>query len=148
MVRVPTGVSELVGSMPIVELTGPLGKGAALGVRLFGELEAFSPGGSVKDRAGVSMIEAAQRDGLIEPDRTMIVEVIPAIVLPHFRRALHLRAVLRSPDLAGRVVSRRARQFHMPCLQGEPVRCRGRAGLRSVRREVRADRGRAAAGHR
>jgi hypothetical protein len=36
----------------------------------------------------------------------------------------------------------------MPCLQGESVRRCGRAGLRWVRRAVRADRGRAAAGHR
>src|SRR5438128_12065039 len=44
------------------------------GVRLFGKLEAANPGGSVKDRIGVSMIEAAERDGLIEPGRTTIVE--------------------------------------------------------------------------
>jgi cysteine synthase A len=41
---------------------------------LFGKLEAFNPGGSVKDRIGVSMIEAAERDGRIEPGRTTIVE--------------------------------------------------------------------------
>src|SRR3954470_20939270 len=44
------------------------------GVRLFGKLEAGNPGGSVKDRIGVAMIEAAERDGLIEPGRTTIVE--------------------------------------------------------------------------
>ena len=33
-----------------------------------------NPGGSVKDRIGVAMIEAAERDGLIEPGRTTIVE--------------------------------------------------------------------------
>jgi cysteine synthase len=43
-------------------------------VELFAKLEAFNPGGSVKDRIGVSMIEAAERDGLIEPGRTTIVE--------------------------------------------------------------------------
>jgi cysteine synthase A len=42
--------------------------------RLFVKLEAYNPGGSVKDRIGVSMIEAAERDGLIEPGRTTIVE--------------------------------------------------------------------------
>jgi cysteine synthase A len=41
---------------------------------LFGKLEAFNPGGSVKDRIGVSMIEAAECDGRIEPGRTTIVE--------------------------------------------------------------------------
>ncbi len=45
-----------------------------LGARLFAKLESFNPGGSVKDRIGVSMIEAAERDGLIEPGRTTVVE--------------------------------------------------------------------------
>lgn len=74
MARIPTGVSELVGSTPMVELTPLLGDDAAPGVRLFGKLESFNPGGSVKDRIGVSMIEAAEKEGLIEPGRTTIVE--------------------------------------------------------------------------
>jgi cysteine synthase A len=43
-------------------------------VELFAKLEAFNPGGSVKDRIGVSMIEAAEQEGRIEPGRTTIVE--------------------------------------------------------------------------
>src|SRR5690349_24142794 len=43
-------------------------------VQLFAKLEAFNPGGSVKDRIGVAMIEAAEREGRIEPGRTTIVE--------------------------------------------------------------------------
>ncbi len=43
-------------------------------VELYAKLEAFNPGGSVKDRIGVSMIEAAEREGRIEPGRTTIVE--------------------------------------------------------------------------
>src|SRR5947209_7708498 len=43
-------------------------------VELFAKLEAFNPGGSVKDRIGVSMIEAAEAEGRIEPGRTTIVE--------------------------------------------------------------------------
>ncbi len=74
MARIPTGVSELVGSTPMVELTPLLGDDAAPGVRLFGKLESFNPGGSVKDRIGVSMIDAAEKEGLIEPGRTTIVE--------------------------------------------------------------------------
>ena len=38
------------------------------------KLEALNPGGSVKDRIGVAMIEAAEREGRIEPGRTTIVE--------------------------------------------------------------------------
>jgi cysteine synthase A len=43
-------------------------------VELYGKLEAGNPGGSVKDRIGVAMVAAAERDGLIEPGRTTIVE--------------------------------------------------------------------------
>ena len=43
-------------------------------VQLFAKLEALNPGGSVKDRIGVAMIEAAEREGRIEPGVTTIVE--------------------------------------------------------------------------
>ena len=43
-------------------------------MQLFAKLEALNPGGSVKDRIGVAMIEAAEREGRIEPGRTTIVE--------------------------------------------------------------------------
>jgi cysteine synthase len=43
-------------------------------VELFAKLESFNPGGSVKDRIGVAMIEAAEAEGRIEPGRTRIVE--------------------------------------------------------------------------
>jgi cysteine synthase len=54
----------------MVELT----RLAPEGVRLFGKLEALNPGGSVKDRIGVAMIEAAEAGGRIEPGKTTIVE--------------------------------------------------------------------------
>jgi cysteine synthase A len=43
-------------------------------IELFAKLEALNPGGSVKDRIGVAMIEAAEREGRIEPGVTTIVE--------------------------------------------------------------------------
>jgi cysteine synthase A len=72
MGRIPTVVAEYVGRTPVVELTRILPPGA--GARVFAKLESFNPGGSVKDRIGVSMIEAAEREGRIEPGRTTIVE--------------------------------------------------------------------------
>jgi len=48
--------------------------GAGLGAELVGKLEWFNPGGSIKDRIGVAMIDAAEADGRIEPGRTVIVE--------------------------------------------------------------------------
>ncbi len=71
MSRVPTNIAEHVGRTPMVQLTRIA---PDLDVELFAKLEAFNPGGSVKDRIGVAMIEAAEREGLIEPGVTTIVE--------------------------------------------------------------------------
>jgi len=71
MPRIPTNISEHVGCTPMIQLTRVA---AELEVQLFAKLEAFNPGGSVKDRIGVSMIEAAEAEGRIEPGRTTIVE--------------------------------------------------------------------------
>jgi len=73
-VSIPINIAELVGNTPVVEMTPLLGADGAAGARLFAKLEAFNPGGSVKDRIGVAMIDAAERDGLIEPGKTTIVE--------------------------------------------------------------------------
>jgi cysteine synthase len=73
MAGIPINIAELVGETPMVELPIML-DGAAEGTRLFAKLEAFNPGGSVKDRIGVAMIEAAEAEGRIEPGRTTIVE--------------------------------------------------------------------------
>src|SRR5262249_33623774 len=69
--RIPADISELVGRTPMVALTRIVEDQR---VELFAKLEAFNPGGSVKDRIGVSMIDAAERDGQIGPGRTTIVE--------------------------------------------------------------------------
>jgi cysteine synthase A len=71
MSRIPTSIAEHVGRTPMVQLTRLIGDTEA---KVFAKLEAFNPGGSVKDRIGVSMIEAAEREGRIEPGRTTIVE--------------------------------------------------------------------------
>jgi len=70
MARIPVNIAEHVGRTPMIELA----RMAPPDVRIFGKLESFNPGGSVKDRIGVAMIEAAEADGLIEPGRTTIVE--------------------------------------------------------------------------
>jgi cysteine synthase A len=76
MPRIPINIDELVGDTPLVGLPRMLeGTPAAdNGVELFAKLESFNPGGSVKDRIGVAMIEAAEAEGAIEPGRTTIVE--------------------------------------------------------------------------
>jgi cysteine synthase len=75
MSQIPINIAELVGGTPLVGLPRMLEDAAAAdGVELFAKLEAFNPGGSVKDRIGVAMIEAAEAEGRIEPGRTTIVE--------------------------------------------------------------------------
>jgi cysteine synthase A len=69
---IPTNIADHVGRTPMVELTRLVPEGSD--ARLFGKVEAANPGGSVKDRIGVAMLEAAERDGRIEPGRTTIVE--------------------------------------------------------------------------
>jgi len=70
MAPIPVSIAAYVGGTPMIELT----RLAPDGVRLFGKLESFNPGGSVKDRIGVAMIEAAEAEGRIVPGRTTIVE--------------------------------------------------------------------------
>ncbi len=69
--RIAAEASAVVGDTPMVALKR-IGEG--LGAELVGKLEWFNPGGSIKDRIGVAMIDAAEADGRIEPGRTVIVE--------------------------------------------------------------------------
>jgi len=70
MPRVPSNIAEHVGGTPTVRLT----RMGADDAEVYAKLEAYNPGGSVKDRIGVAMIEAAEAEGRIEPGRTTIVE--------------------------------------------------------------------------
>ena len=61
-------VLELIGNTPLVRVTrldtGPCA--------LFLKLESQNPGGSIKDRIGLSMIDAAERDGRLKPGGTVV----------------------------------------------------------------------------
>ena len=71
MGAIPINIADHVGRTPMVQLARLSPEG---GGQVFGKLEMFNPGGSVKDRIGVAMIEAAEKEGRIEPGRTTIVE--------------------------------------------------------------------------
>jgi cystathionine beta-synthase len=60
---------ELVGGTPIVRLDRI---GRDVGPQLLAKLEYLNPGGSNKDRIGITMIEAAERDGLLRPGGTIV----------------------------------------------------------------------------
>ncbi len=72
MGAIPINIADHVGATPMVQFTRLLPEGDA--AQVFAKLEMFNPGGSVKDRIGVAMIEAAEAEGRIEPGRTTIVE--------------------------------------------------------------------------
>lgn len=69
MARIYDSITETVGNTPLVRV-GKLTKGLRCDV--LAKLEYFNPLSSVKDRIGVAMIEAAERDGKIGPDTTII----------------------------------------------------------------------------
>ena len=64
----PAALFSLIGNTPLAEVTrldtGPC--------RLFLKLESQNPGGSIKDRIGLSIVEAAERDGLLKPGGTIV----------------------------------------------------------------------------
>src|SRR5687768_284677 len=70
-IEIPANLSEIVGGTPMVSFRRLT---ADLDAEVIGKLEAYNPAGSVKDRVGVAMIEAAERDGLIEPGVTTVIE--------------------------------------------------------------------------
>ena len=64
-------VTELIGRTPLVRLNRVA---EGLGAQLVAKLESRNPAASVKDRIGLAMLEAAERDGLAVPGRTVLVE--------------------------------------------------------------------------
>jgi cysteine synthase len=70
MTKIADDITQLVGRTPLVRINR-LGEG--LGAEILAKLEFFNPAHSVKDRLGLAMIDAAERDGLIGPE-TIILE--------------------------------------------------------------------------
>jgi len=89
-------VLDLIGRTPLVEVTrfdtGPC--------RLFLKLESQNPGGSIKDRIGMVMIEAAERDGRLQPGGTVVEATAgnTGLGLALVARAKGYRVVLVVPD--------------------------------------------------
>jgi len=69
--KIASNVAELIGSTPLVRLS-KISRGLESDV--IAKLEFFNPGGSVKDRIGCSMIEEAEKQKLISPGTTVIIE--------------------------------------------------------------------------
>jgi cysteine synthase A len=71
MAKVYNSILELIGNTPIVELHR-IEKQQNLSARLLAKLECFNPGGSVKDRIALHMIEAAEKSGQLKSGGTVI----------------------------------------------------------------------------
>ena len=66
---VAKSILELIGNTPLLELSTRINP---TGVRILAKLEYFNPAGSVKDRVGLSLIEAAERSGELRPGMTLV----------------------------------------------------------------------------
>ena len=69
MSKIAKNILEKVGGTPLVEISNKLNKG---GAKVLAKVEYFNPGGSVKDRIALSMVEAAEKSGVLKPGATII----------------------------------------------------------------------------
>ncbi len=105
MAKIADDITQLVGHTPLVRVRR---LGAGSGAEILAKLEYFNPAHSVKDRIGVAMIDAAERDGLIGPD-TIILEPTSGntgIALAMVAAARGYRSAFTMPESAS--VERRA----------------------------------------
>jgi cysteine synthase A len=100
--KIATDITALIGNTPLVEL-GRLT--ADLPGRVIAKLEFFNPAHSVKDRIGVAMLDALERDGKLERGRSTIVEPTSGntgIALAMVAAARGYRCILTMPDSMSR----------------------------------------------
>ena len=69
--RIYSSLTELIGHTPLLEVRR-IAKAEKLKAKVIVKIESFNPGGSVKDRAALSMIETAEKEGRLKPGSLII----------------------------------------------------------------------------
>ncbi len=99
--RIYSSITDTIGDTPLVAMDR-IAREKGVGARLLGKLEFFNPIGSVKDRIGVSMIDALEAQGRISPGRGVLVEPTSGntgIALAFTAAARGYKLILVMPEL-------------------------------------------------
>lgn len=97
--KISDSVTELIGSTPLLKLNG-YSKKYGLKADVIAKLEYFNPGGSIKDRVALAMIEDAEKTGKLKPDSVIIEPTSgnTGIGLAFLAKARGYRVIITMPD--------------------------------------------------
>lgn len=121
-------LTELIGNTPLLELSG-IEKRYNLEATLIAKLEYFNPGGSVKDRVALSMIEDAERKGVLTPGAVIIEPTSgnTGVGLAWIGRVKGYRTLLTMPETMSK-----ERQYLLRAMGAELVLTPGGEGMKGA----------------